>query len=216
MEIEDYSLTWCIVSSSAISNCKVEIVYREQGWPYLNNESSLNAQLKFIVEDFEGLADGIPDLKKNGIFTYGNIKASIEQNNTTHPDNSGVYLGGRAVKLIKEGNLSYGGWGKGIGLNVELDLQKDYLNFYVLPGKTTDIKIELQEDDNSDNIYDKNADDSWTYVQKLDVKNKWQLVSVPLIKFQDANNGGNSLLDINYKKGKLICLIISFIDTPLE
>ena len=44
----------------------------------LNNYSI--AQMKFIVEDFEGLAEGASDLKPNGIFVYGNIKANIESN----------------------------------------------------------------------------------------------------------------------------------------
>ncbi len=191
------------------------------------------AQLKFIVEDFEGYADGSKDLKENGVFTFGNIDAVTdskihEQNPNKHKD----YLGQRALKIEKKGKKDFGGWGKGIGLNIELDPQKDYLNFFIyIPpanenyGKDLSvIKIELQEDDNGDNVYQKEQDDSWTYIQAsageqaigefsnaYQGNKKWELVSIPLTKFKDANPGGDDIFNINYKQGKLFSFIISFV-----
>ena len=174
----------------------------------LNNYSV--AQMKFIVEDFEGLSEGSSDLKANGIFVYGNIKAIIESNTSQL-----AYSGDKFLKINKEGKLNYGGWGKGISLNVELHLAADYLNFYVYQpagnGSNT-IKIELQEDDNGDGIYNKEQDDSWNYVHKISNQNTWELISIPLTKFKDSNKSGDGIFNINYKEGKLLTFIISILD----
>ena len=185
--------------------------------------SQTQAQLKFVIEDFEGLADGSSsfDNKQNGIFTFGNIKSTI----VSKKDNPFSYLGDRCIKLDNEGKMSYGGWGKGIGLNIELDAHQDCLNFYVRQpsmNNNNSIKIELQEDDNGDNIYEKDLDDSWNYVHKFvskppneEIKNlqtDWELVSVPLNKFKDSNPNGDGIFNINYKQGKLLCFIVSFIN----
>ncbi|MFL5752298.1 MAG: glycoside hydrolase family 26 protein [Bacteroidia bacterium] len=174
----------------------------------------LNAQLKFVIEDFEGFADGNTDFKINGIFTYGNIKASVDK----FPSDQHSYSGQRYLKMNKDPDLAkkmnYGGWGKGIGLNLVLDPQKDYLNFYLLQSDTNSFKIELQEDDNEDNVYNKDNDDSWIYVQKSEAgsrRNDWRLISIPLNKFTDANPGGDGIMNINYKHGKLLCFIINFL-----
>jgi len=191
---------------------------------FLNLSNMLNAQLKYIVEDFEGIADG-PLNNKNGsgVFTYGNIKASISNKiNITNSQNT--YLGERCIQIKQEGKMEYGGWGKGLGMNVNLNANQDYLNFYIL-SKAKDnfidtIKIEIQEDDNDNNVYEKDRDDSWTYIIKPDEfpsmskdKSMWQLVSIPLNKFSDNNSGGDGDFNISYKKGKLFCVIFSFPNT---
>ncbi|MGQ0827245.1 MAG: glycoside hydrolase family 26 protein [Bacteroidota bacterium] len=177
--------------------------------------NSVNAQLKFVVEDFEGFADGTSDLKANGVFTFGNIKAAV---NSKVTDDKG-YLGERVIELNKTGNLDYGGWGKGLSLNVELFPNQDYLNFFVSGSNSCIIKIELQEDDNGNGAFEKNLDDSWNFTLEhkntvVSEKNKdnWELVSIPLHKFKDLNPGGDGDFNINYKQGKLISIIISFID----
>src|ERR1700739_981703 len=83
-----------------------------------------NAQLKYLVEDFEGFADGTSDAdqKQNGVFTYGSIKSSIDSKMPTQQG----YSGQRCIKLFKEGKENYGGWGKGISLNIELDPTRDF------------------------------------------------------------------------------------------
>jgi hypothetical protein len=96
-----------------------------------------------------------------------------------------------------------------------LDAEKDFLNFYVYqPASNTDnlIKIELQEDDNGDNVYKAENDDSWEYQQKLTMKNSWQLISIPLSEFVDDTPGGDGVFNVNYRQGKLLCIIISFVD----
>src|SRR4051812_41308138 len=123
--------------------------------------SPVRAQLKFIIEDFEGFANGTSDLKLNGIYTYGNIKADIEPNTSEL-----AYSGAKFIKIYKEGNIKFGGWGKGINQNVMLDVNTDHLNFYVYQPASNDtntIKIELLDDDNENNAYEKDKDDSWVY-----------------------------------------------------
>ncbi|OFY85296.1 MAG: hypothetical protein A3F72_19125 [Bacteroidetes bacterium RIFCSPLOWO2_12_FULL_35_15] len=175
----------------------------------LSLNDPLLAQLKFVVEDFEGFADGVSDLKANGVFAYGNTKVTVEQNTSQMN-----YSGDRFLKIKKEGNMDYGGWGKGLNLFVDLDPSVDYLNFYVYQPEGNDantIKLELQDDDNFDNKFEKDNDDSWTYLQKLNNKNDWQLISIPLNKFIDGNKGGDGIFNISYKQGKLLTFIISFI-----
>jgi beta-mannanase len=187
----------------------------------LNFSFFSKAQLKFLVEDFEGIANGAVNSKKNddGLFTFGNIKANIESKTSDRSDARGNYSGERYITLSKEGKLDYGGWGKGMGINVELEVNQDYLNFYVNNGLQTEntIKIELQEDDNGSNAYEKEQDDSWIYLQKLETQTtgeNWKLISIPLNKFTDSNQGGDGMFNISYEKGKLFCLIITFVDEP--
>lgn len=170
--------------------------------------TSLPAQLKFIIEDFEGLGDGSQDLKMNGIYTYGNVKAGIESNNSQLD-----YLGDKYIKINKEGNLHYGGWGKGVGLHVVLNQNTDHLNFYIYQTSAHDsstIKLEIQDDDNSSGTFEKDKDDTWVSLQKVSNQNNWQLISIPLTQFTDSNKGGDGSFNVNYKEGKLLTLHISF------
>src|SRR6266487_7001118 len=117
-----------------------------------------SAQLKFLVEDFEGMSDVASDIKANGVFTYGNIKANIDSKM-----NNKMYSGKRCIRLTKEGKKLFGGWGIGIGLNIQLDVSSDFLNFYIYANDTCTLRIELQEDDNGDNVFEKEQDDVWIY-----------------------------------------------------
>jgi len=171
--------------------------------------SSLKAQLKFIIEDFEGIDYGPSDLKPNGLFCYGNIKINVDGTRSVQQ----AYSGERSLWVNKDGPQIFGGWGKGVSVNVELDVRTDYLNFYVyspVSNGSSCVKIELQEDDSGDGIYDKNVDDSWILTQKIDPKDSWQLVSIPLSKFKDNNEGGDNGFNVSYKNGKLLSLIFSF------
>lgn len=179
---------------------------------FLSINNLLTAQLKYVIEDFEGCDYGPKDLKPNGLFVYGNIKANIDGKMSVP---NAAYSGERSIKITEEGSLKFGGWGKGIGAYVELDVTKDYLNFYVFSASTnavTTIKIELQEDDNGDNSYNKDNDDSWVFDQKINPKNTWELISIPLRSFKDNNHGGNGGFDASYKNGKIFSLIFSFDD----
>jgi hypothetical protein len=165
------------------------------------------AQLKFLVEDFEGMSDVASDIKANGVFTYGSIKADIDSKM-----NGKIYSGKRCIRLAKEGKKSYGGWGIGIGLNVQLNADTDYLNFYLHANDTCTLRIELEEDDNGDNVFEKERDDVWVYFQKVETKNAWQLISIPLNKFVDDNKEGDGIFNVSYKDGKLFSLIFGFED----
>lgn len=164
------------------------------------------SQLKFLIEDFEGFADGTEDLKPNGIFTYGNVKGNIDY----RMDGSRAYSGERFLRLYRNGAAEYGGWGKGIGLNMELDVATDYLNFYINVRNIDSVKIELQEDDNQDNKFSTVMDDSWACTLVIPRKNEWHLISVPLSKFMDSNAGGDKVFNVTYAAGKLMTLIMSF------
>jgi hypothetical protein len=171
--------------------------------------SKAAAQLKFVIEDFEGIAYGPSDLKPNGLFTYGNIKGNVDGKMKT----GDPYSGERSLKIHHEGSANYGGWGKGISVFIELDVMKDFLNFYInsdLSNKSTSVKIEIQEDDNHDNSYSKDLDDSWIYTQKIEAKSNWQLISIPLSSFKDNNEGGDDGFNISYKNGRLLNLIFSY------
>src|ERR1044071_8009092 len=102
------------------------------------------AQLKFLIEDFEGFSNGISDLHKNGVFDYGNIKAEVQK---VKSNKEPFYIEDRCIAIKKEGKQDHGGWGKGISLNVELDPSKDYLNFYLRSASAFSFKVTLQEDD---------------------------------------------------------------------
>jgi beta-mannanase len=162
------------------------------------------AQLKFLVEDFEGFADGTADLKANGVFTYGNIDAYVDYNTGMQRS----YSGQRYLKMNRSGSIDFGGWGKGISMDVELDAGTDYFNFYVLTNDTNTIRIELQEDDNGDDTYTKD-DDCWITDQLLAGKNKWELISIPLNRFKDGNYGGDGKFNADHLQGKLLCMVIT-------
>lgn len=173
---------------------------------------SQKAQLKYVLEDFEGFSNGVSELKNNGLFTFGNIKAEVDSKIHSALKIKQPYSGANAIKIDIGGKGDFGGWGKGVSINLELDASSDYLNFYInyQEAAGTKIRIELQEDDNNDHVYTKEMDDSWGFVYSLEPKKTWQLVSIPLNKFKDANYAGNGNFDIGYKRGKLFTLIFSF------
>jgi len=172
------------------------------------------AQLKFIIEDFEGFCDGSSDLKANGVFTFGKVKASVNSKiHGEHPvANYRDYAGERAIKIEYYGKFEYGGWGKGLGLNIELDQENDNLNFYVnqIEGTPVNLKIEIQEDDNSNNSFQKENDDVWVCTEIIGAKSGWQIMSLPLKKFQDSNPGGDGVFNTGYKHGKIFSVVFSF------
>jgi hypothetical protein len=171
--------------------------------------TEIKAQLKFVAEDFEGFNYDPSNLKANGVFYYGNIKTVLD----TKMSNQRHYSGERSLKLFKEGNAAFGGWGLGLGAHIELDYSLDYFNVYIYQPTSNgsfSMKIEIQEDDNGNNIFDKHSDDSWEHTLKLEAKNSWELISIPLNKFKDGNNGGDGIFNATYKQGKVFSLIFSF------
>jgi len=172
-------------------------------------------QLKFIIEDFEGLSNGTSELKKSGLFAYGSAKLNVDK---VYNTKSG-YSGEQAIAVSWEGKESYGGWGKGITLNVELDIATDCFNFYFYndqaTGVTSNLRLTLQDDDNNDSKFIDKDDDSWIYDFKPEKKNEWQLISIPLSHFKDQNKSGDNNFNISYHKGKLLTFLMSFTDSEL-
>jgi hypothetical protein len=170
-------------------------------------------QLKFVIEDFEGMATDQSDFKHEGLFTFGSALANVDQKPTTGYG----YSGDRALRIGWNGKKPYGGWGKGITMNVELSPAEDYLNFYALVPKSNRrsdrIRITLQEDDNENSAFDEKADDSWEYVQMLNTSDDWQLISIPLADFSDKNSGGDGMFNITHRDGKLLTFLITFLDS---
>lgn len=177
------------------------------------------SQLKFLIEDFEGFADGFSDVdnKRNGLFTYGSIKTSI---GTPDEKSESNYIGNRSLQVVKNESVVFGGWGKGVGANVELFQELDYLDFYIKTIQSStalNIKIQLQEDDNGNGTFEKEQDDVWVYTLPLKEETAaWELISLPLDKFSDENPAGDGVFNVNYKQGKLICLIISFVNPSVS
>ncbi|HET6243041.1 MAG: hypothetical protein H0V01_09415 [Bacteroidetes bacterium] len=169
-------------------------------------------QIKFIVDDFEGMAEAQKDLKKSGIFSFGNANTVIKKHLTV----GNGYSGNRAIMVNWNGKDSFGGWGKGIGRHIELNPMEDFLNFYVynplINGKSN-IRIILQEDDDMNSIFETDNDDSWQFDTCIVQKNEWQLINIPLMNFKDANKGGDGIFNTGYKGGKLFTFIVSFTDS---
>lgn len=172
-----------------------------------------HAQLKFLIDDFEGLADGAADIKPNGFFTYGSVKINIS-GDVYAAGQKLVYAGKHAIKVETGGRDDFGGWGKGLNVNVELDQETDFFNFYInyTPSAATKLIIQFQEDDNNSHYYEKEMDDVWEYVFTPELKKGWQLISIPLSKFKDANYAGDGIFNAGYKKGKLLGFLMSFPD----
>lgn len=167
--------------------------------------SSGLSQVKFIVEDFEGYINGKRDLTINGIFSYGNIDASVIQSDA----NKNNILGERYLHFSKNGQQSFGGWGKGIGRCIDLESGEDFFQFYARskkPGKSSAFQIIIQEDDNGNGKFDSLRDDYWTKNFSV-ISDNWLCYSFPLDSFVDGNIGGDSHFNIGYRYGKVFSII---------
>lgn len=154
-----------------------------------------------LVEDFEGITPGDLALKSADFFTFGSAKIFVD---TTQSDGNTI-SSKSSMKVEWDSTFNYGGWGKGLGINIDLDPNTDYLTFraYVPASNGNDekIKIVLQEDDLNDGLYDVNTDDEWNYMADITAKDQWQIISIPLKIFFDANKGGDGILNITRKGG---------------
>jgi hypothetical protein len=171
------------------------------------------AQLKYLVDDFEGLAENQVDFKKEGYFSFGNAKTSAQSKFTT----GNGYSGERAIKITWNGTNKFGGWGKGLGMMVDLIPEEDFFNFYIyapLSNKRNDrIKISIEEDDNASGKYEPEHDETWNYISDIKPKDDWQLISIPLKDFYPTGKGGDKIFNTGYKGGKIFSIIFTFLDT---
>lgn len=176
--------------------------------------NGITAQLKYIIEDFEGLSNGKHALKKHGLFSFGYAEAEINSEEPGSPSTAD-FLGARYIRITRKNKPEFGGWGKGISSFVQLSPNADYLNFYYrsTASKPVNARLEIQEDDNGDAKYKLEEDDAWINIQQLAPSKKdWQLVSVPLKSFKDSNRGGDGTFNCDYKGGKFVCFLVCFTD----
>jgi hypothetical protein len=154
-----------------------------------------------LVDDFEGLKNDSASFEKEKFFSYGSVKLSAD---TILPDKS-VLNSRTALKINWTAKEDYGGWGKAIGKNINLDPVNDHLNFRIyIPesnGRAEILKLIFEEDDNNDGILQQDKDDNWVYVMTIPARNEWQLISIPLKLFTDGNPGGDGLLNVTRKGG---------------
>jgi hypothetical protein len=164
-----------------------------------------------LVEDFEGFTrSDSAILQREAFFSYGSVKISLD---TSQVDANTVTASKTAIKAEWKGAEQFGGWGRGIGINIDLDTATDYLNFrvYVPKGNGNDevIKVILQEDDVEDGKFKADQDDEWFCNVTIPAKDQWQTISVPLKSFSDGNNGGDGIMNIT-RRGGLHNIIFSF------
>jgi hypothetical protein len=165
-----------------------------------------------LVEDFEGFdkSDSTDaQLTSSGFFTYGSIGIGLD---TAHVDNHRL-ASATAIKAHWNTAEAYGGWGKGVGANIELNPQTDYINFRILiPDESLEedqIRVMLQEDDDEDGQLDEQKDDKWGMIFTVKPSSQWQTISLPLKDFQHEGEGGDGILNIN-RKGGLHNVIFNF------
>lgn len=167
-------------------------------------------QIKTIIEDFEGYADGQTEFAREGIFSYGDVHLMTEQTVT----NGFGYSGMRAVRASIRKDMHFGGWGKGVGMYKELDVKTDYFNFYVLLPEYVSseavITLFIEDDDNGNSTFEYEEDDQWVYQVTVQPSEHWQLFSIPLREFTDANKGGDGIFNINHDEGKLLTVGFNF------
>lgn len=175
----------------------------------LSNYQDMNDVDKIILlmEDFEGLSkpeakvQGDSILKSNGFFSFGSTQIELDHD---HVDKNPL-ASKTALKINWLSTEGYGGWGKGVGANIELDTLSDYLSFRIyVPvsnGPEEKIKIVLEEDDNENGKLEKEADDTFSTHVTIQSADKWQIISVPLKDFKDENPGGDHLLNVTRKGG---------------
>jgi hypothetical protein len=166
------------------------------------------SRILLLVDDFEDMSDN-KDLERERLFTYGSARFSLNNDRVDKNPMAGV----SCLKVSWQPGEAYGGWGKGVGENIDLNSDNDYLNFRVfIPksnGESDFIKIIFEEDDNDDGKLQKDKDDQWAATITLPSKDEWQLVSIPLKDFVDDNEGGDHILNVN-RKGGLHTVIFSF------
>ncbi len=169
----------------------------------------------------------------NPVFCLGQIKAKLEsynnqpgETNSNAPGKTFTYgsvgtvpkavtFGGKeCLKVTWQGKESYGGWGKGLGLPIELEQKKNYLNITLANTSPEAITLQLilQEDDNKDGVFREEDDDAWTSSIRVEPSAGWQLFSVPLAAFTDQNKGGDGVFNVSPTEGSLLAFMINFPD----
>jgi hypothetical protein len=165
-----------------------------------------------LVDDFEGLPTDSTSLATAGFFAFGSGKIATDGSQMDeHP-----MAAKTSMRVQWDSSYAYGGWGKGVGKNFDLDPETDYVNFRIYSpksnGQDQTLKVMLEEDDNNDGILQQEQDDSWFNRVTITPKDEWQFISIPIKDFSDGNAGGDSIINIT-RKGGLHTIIFSFEQT---
>jgi hypothetical protein len=167
------------------------------------------SRILLLVDDFEDMHED-KDLEKEKLFTYGSVRFSL---NSDRIDKSAM-AGTSCLKVSWKPGETYGGWGKGVGENIDLNTETDFLNFRIfIPksnGESEFLKVIIEEDDNDDGKLQKDKDDQWAATVTLPATDSWQIVSIPLKEFADENEGGDHILNVT-RKGGLHTVIFSLL-----
>lgn len=181
---------------------------------YLIFLSTLDAQvsqLKSVIYDFDGLDLGQTDLPDGD---YKNF--DLDYHIAANPVLAGNALGDRVLELNLNWSGGTGEFGKGITRYIELDPLTDRFNFYFLNPLSNYadavVDVTIKEDDNQNNVYESTLDDKWLKTVIIPRSSTWQLISLPLSSFTDANSGGNGIFDAGYinDKGKILTTGLTF------
>jgi hypothetical protein len=158
-------------------------------------------KILLLIEDFEKLNNDTATLHQANFFNYGSIVLGIDHNKVDHT----ILSANSDLKVVwKGGKESYGGWGKGVGQNLDLDGSKNYFTFRFYNPKNNGsdfVKVIMQEDDNDDGIYQEDKDDEWVQRAHASGKDEWQIISIPLRSFYDNNKGGDGKFNVTRKGG---------------
>ncbi len=163
------------------------------------------AQLKFVIEDFDGIADD-KTLLSNGFFSYGSCSITICNEKETKNFNNGNY-----VSVVRTNKEKYGGFGKGVGRCIQLDVTTDHINFYIhSPAGRISYDLILQEDDDGNGSFTKEKDDTWRVHREMTFgeDESCKLETIPLLTLKDDNPGGDGIFNCSYREGKLLSIII--------
>ncbi|MBA3899351.1 MAG: T9SS type A sorting domain-containing protein [Bacteroidetes bacterium] len=150
-----------------------------------------------IIYDFDGLNIGQTNLP-DGDYKLDDLSYQIASN----PLNFSKMLGDRVLKINLNWNRGSGTFGKGMSKFIELDVEQDYLNFYIYNplnnSGDASVEVAITEDDNGDFVYNTANDDIWKKEIIIKKNSNWQLISIPLKEFTDGNTGGNGIFDAGF------------------
>ncbi|MGZ3883663.1 MAG: glycosyl hydrolase [Bacteroidia bacterium] len=164
---------------------------------FLLSVSFAQAQLKFVVYDFDGLNLGQTDLP-DGDFMNSDLTYNVAASPLAHSD----VIGDRVLQLNLTWQSGAGDFGKTMNRFIQLDAAADRFNFYIYNPTTNNgsalMQVSLLEDDNQNNIYESSADDKWISTFTVSESGGWQLISLPLSGFQHSGSGGNNVFDAGF------------------
>ncbi len=168
--------------------------------------STCLGQVKAQIENFEGYHEGQKDLNAGALFIYGSIVSTVS---TVQGPATGKE---KSLQVSWSGKDTYGGWGKGLGMELTLNPAEDHFNILVKSSSLMPVTLQLilQEDDNGDGIFNEAHDDAWMHEIKIEASAPWQIFSLPLSAFKKSNTGGDGYFNVNAKEGRLLAFVVNY------